>query len=403
MRLIAGLTATALLGIAAAASQQQSADVYLFPSSSSSQSTSDTPSIPKEVARHILLQRLSTQRYGSDLRDIPSSVDAATAVAHIARFGKSPAPLFAQSTKPDASQLVIIVEGASAEDSSRAKEKLAQHAAFRVSDPPSAAANKNLVALFRNMGAAPAKDCAMEASINPFETDCWAGSTSVMKYDLRQAPTTLDVLYDNLSRLNKFANDGDLEVLLLVLPESSRSSKLSHWSVAAAGASDLHRRRDAETVISDQDTASSNANPPAAKPAAASAPAARRTKAIPQCFASASSCMTQTDSCSGHGECVNKYGSGSGGNSSTSAASCFVCVCKASAVDHGDGAHPKGRKTIQWGGNKCQKRDLSVPFWLITGFTVAIVGAVTFAIGMLFSVGQEPLPGVIGAGVSRSK
>ncbi len=215
----------------------------------------------------------------------------------------------------------------------------------------------------------------------------------------KQAPTTLDVLYDNISRLNKFVDDGDLEVLLLVLPESSRSSKLSHWSVAAAGASDLRRRRDAETVISDQDTVNTVPNPAAAKPAAASAPAARRTKAIPQCFASASSCMTQTDSCSGHGECVNKYGSGSG-NSSTSAASCFVCLCKASAVDHGQS---KGRKTIQWGGNKCQKRDISVPFWLITGFTLAIVGAVTFAIGMLYSVGQEPLPGVIGAGVSRSK
>jgi hypothetical protein len=114
--------------------------------------------------------------------------------------------------------------------------------------------------------------------------------------------------------------------------------------------------------------------------------------------------MTQTDSCSGHGECVDKYGS-SRGNSSTSAASCFVCLCKATAVEHGDGsgAQSKGRKTIQWGGNKCQKRDVSVPFWLITGFTVAIVGAVTFAIGMLYSVGQEPLPGVIGAGVSRSK
>jgi hypothetical protein len=54
MRLIAGLTAAALSGLAAAANQQ-SADVYLFPSPSSSSET--TPSIPKEVARHILLQR----------------------------------------------------------------------------------------------------------------------------------------------------------------------------------------------------------------------------------------------------------------------------------------------------------------------------------------------------------
>jgi len=63
MRLIAGLTAAALSGLAVGASQQ-SADVYIFSSSSSSSSnqqasTGNTPSIPKEVARHILLQRAS--------------------------------------------------------------------------------------------------------------------------------------------------------------------------------------------------------------------------------------------------------------------------------------------------------------------------------------------------------
>jgi len=51
----------------------------------------------------------------------------------------------------------------------------------------------------------------------------------------------------------------------------------------------------------------------------------------------------------------------------------------------------------------CQKEDISTQFWLIAGFTITIIGAVTFAIGLLFSVGEEKLPGVIGAGVSRSK
>ncbi len=44
-----------------------------------------------------------------------------------------------------------------------------------------------------------------------------------------------------------------------------------------------------------------------------------------------------------------------------------------------------------------------MPFWLIVGFTVTIIGAISFAIGLLFSVGEERLPGVIGAGVSKSK
>jgi hypothetical protein len=186
--------------------------------------------------------------------------------------------------------------------------------------------------------------------------------------------------------------DGDLEVLLVVLPESSRSSKLNHWSAAAAGtATDLRRRRDAEMVISDQDNTKPKATTPAKKPAA------RRAKRIPQCFASLKSCMADTNECSGHGECVNKYGSG--GNSTDSASSCFACLCKATVVSAPD----KPRKTKHWGGNMCQKEDISVQFWLIAGFTVTIVGAVTFAIYLLFGVGEETLPGVIGAGVSRSK
>lgn len=203
-----------------------------------------------------------------------------------------------------------------------------------------------------------------------------------------QSPKTLDILLDNLSRLEKFVNDGDLEVTLVLLPESSRSSNINHWSAAAESASDLRRRAaDTETVISDQGLAAGAA-------AAAAKPPPRRTKAIPQCFATLTSCMAQTANCSGHGECANKYGA-------NSTASCFACACKASAVE---GARPKkGRKTVHWGGAMCQKEDVSVPFWLIAGFTVAIVGAVTFAVGLLFSVGEEPLPGVIGAGVSRSK
>jgi hypothetical protein len=213
MRLVAGLTAAALSGLAAAANQQ-SAEAYLL--QSSWQSSPETPSIPKEVARHILLQRVNTQavlhptvptnffaqtsrqRYGSDLRDIPGSIDTQTAVDHLAKFGKSQAPLFTHADKTDASQLVIILEGAAAEQSSRLKEKLGQNAAFTISDPPSATANKNLMTLFRSLGVASSQQCELSAMINPFETDCWTGPSSVVKYDLRAvrqpAPASRDTL-----------------------------------------------------------------------------------------------------------------------------------------------------------------------------------------------------------------
>jgi hypothetical protein len=129
----------------------------------------------------------SRQRYGSDLRDIPNSIDTETAVDYIARFGKNPAPLFTHSETTGASQLVVIIEGAAAEQSSQLKEKLGQHAAFTISDPPSAAANNDLMALFHNLGiAAPAEQCRLPAIINPFLDACWTGSSSVVKYDLRK-------------------------------------------------------------------------------------------------------------------------------------------------------------------------------------------------------------------------
>jgi len=178
------------------------------------------------------------------------------------------------------------------------------------------------------------------------------------------------------------------------MPESSRSSKLDHWSRAAGGSSQnqaqLYRRSSsAETVITD-----GTLTAPTRSPLGASIPSrqnTRKPKAIPQCFASFDRCMSQTANCTGHGECRNRY-------LDSDATACFSCACGATK-DTGS----KGDKTIHWGGNMCQKQDISVPFWLITGFTVTIVSAITFSIGLLYIVGEEQLPGVIGAGVSRTK
>lgn len=43
---------------------------------------------------------------------------------------------------------------------------------------------------------------------------------------------------------------------------------------------------------------------------------------------------------------------------------------------------------------------MSVPFWLLAGFTVLLVSIISYAIGLMYSVGGEELPGVIGAGVT---
>lgn len=192
------------------------------------------------------------------------------------------------------------------------------------------------------------------------------------------------------------------------MPESSRSSKINHWSALAAGESaDLRRRfnRDAEAVITDIRIPPVATNPSLSGFSAAEESPSKLTKSprIPQCFNSYNACTNRTDNCSGHGKCVNKYGKrGNASAVAEDAKTCFVCACERTVVDPGKGETHIGIKTISWGGNMCQKKDVSVPFWLLAGFTVTLVGAMTFAIGLLYSVGNEPLPGVIGAGVIRS-
>ena len=57
-------------------------------------------------------------------------------------------------------------------------------------------------------------------------------------------------------------------------------------------------------------------------------------------------------------------------------------------------------KTTQWGGPACQKKDISAAFWLLAGFSIVMMATVSWGVGLLFSIGQEDLPSVIGAGVA---
>ena len=57
-------------------------------------------------------------------------------------------------------------------------------------------------------------------------------------------------------------------------------------------------------------------------------------------------------------------------------------------------------KTVHWGGPACQKKDVSMPFFLLAGLTIGLIAVVAWGIGLLISIGQEDLPSVIGAGVA---
>lgn len=127
---------------------------------------------------------------------------------------------------------------------------------------------------------------------------------------------------------------------------------------------------------------------------------------IPACFASYDACMSGTSSCSGHGACAAKWTGGTSGKKSAAKrdgddddkdSACYVCRCL-----HTTEKDSRGRDSLyRWGGAACQKIDVSTPFWLFAGVTIALVGTIAFSVSLLFSVGEEKLPGVIGAGVSR--
>lgn len=116
---------------------------------------------------------------------------------------------------------------------------------------------------------------------------------------------------------------------------------------------------------------------------------------LPACFPSLSACESTTRNCSGHGTCGKKYTDENAPDDSRFK-SCYACQCSATTKESGSG----GVSTTYWGGPACQKRDVSVQFWLIALFSVAMVGLISFAVGQIWSMGDDELPSVIGAGVS---
>lgn len=114
---------------------------------------------------------------------------------------------------------------------------------------------------------------------------------------------------------------------------------------------------------------------------------------LPLCQPSKEKCITATNNCSGHGTPYRKPID----PSAKSAKECWTCHCDDTLRTDKDG---KVIKTTQWGGPACRKKDVSVPFFLLAGLTIALVTIVSWGIGLLYSIGQEDLPSVIGAGVT---
>ncbi|KAG7194240.1 uncharacterized protein KQ657_004960 [Scheffersomyces spartinae] len=101
------------------------------------------------------------------------------------------------------------------------------------------------------------------------------------------------------------------------------------------------------------------------------------------CFSSEEACQVSTSNCNNHGVCTMSKSKG-----------CWSCLCSPT-VD-------KKKGTVSWAGYDCSKKDVSFQanlfIWTGIAATLVIAGGVSF----LFSLGSEPLPGVLDAMTKKS-
>ncbi|KAI1425787.1 hypothetical protein F5Y12DRAFT_346457 [Xylaria sp. FL1777] len=367
----------ALAGVAAAAadSAPQHAEAYMLRHTKQT-TAAEAPSIPNSLAEAILLQRLSSPDEPSALGPIPDSLDEDEAVSYINDFAKPPRPLFDDSSADEPKQLVIAFSGISAK-----RYKQLKAAIPRVP----------LAFTAPGLGPLPAKassGCAFGPSTNPRGSEssrCWSGKTQYLQYDVTKDSNVIQQLSLSLAALKSYAKEGLMETTIVFLDEDSSPSD-----------DELRRRQlrfQKETANGPSTSGTTFVSSTHGSPDKVFNAFAGRPTVVPNCFVSQNACETATSSCSGHGVCVDRWGKDDTDNS------CFFCHC-GKTVEQDIKGH---NQVFYWGGATCQKRDVSTPFWLFAGVTIALVSTIAFCIGLLFSVGEEKLPGVIGAGVSRSK
>jgi hypothetical protein len=198
-----------------------------------------------------------------------------------------------------------------------------------------------------------------------------------------------------------------LTMTIVKIPASAAHSKRSTnpWGTYKLPSANEARRQNPEEVLTLQAEPSSSPAPPVSdledfpiftSRAKDNSPVRG---ILPSCFPSMSVCQMTTHNCSNHGECKLLHKARGSGKDQQSA-NCFGCACSPTIKKVKLGADQESKQVTYWGGPACQKQDISIQFWLFVGSGVVLAFLVASGIGMLYSMGAEELPSVIGAGVS---
>ncbi|KFY18399.1 hypothetical protein V493_08646 [Pseudogymnoascus sp. VKM F-4281 (FW-2241)] len=401
MRLSLGLLLPAIAGVAHATSSR--VDGFVFTASKLLNDGSVT--LTPEQVRVVLAQQLDVTQYHS----LGAGDRSEKELKLINTFGGQHPKLFDEGVAGAASPRHLVVfldvslEGSKALKAEWSAKGRTEPSFVMVGSP----GPESVGALVRDIQQQisprdlPDEQCTLMKAIDASASECWSSKSSHIMHKFTEDSVSKSFLHLTTST-NNFQSDfesfvksqdslfraieaGDLEAtFLLMTPGQTVRFVKEPWGLYSVPASDSDvRKRQQEQPMSDVVASSSSA---LSSPQPTSTPIPRLP---PLCYNTLESCTTSTQNCSGHGACVRKFGPAEG----ESGASCFTCKC------YSPDATDKTRKG-HWGGAACQKQDISAQFWIIAGFSSLLIGIVSYAIGMMFSIGSEKLPGVIGAGVA---
>ncbi|KAF2754321.1 hypothetical protein EJ05DRAFT_504413 [Pseudovirgaria hyperparasitica] len=381
----------------AAALSSDEARVFLFPSSPRALPNRGQK-LDAETARLVFSRRLGLAQYYNvgDLKD--------EQLQQISAFGGSPSGLLDLqhiTAANQQSQGFIVVEGFdNVQDVVPTTLESGSYDEFTIPISPSAADTLELMESFDDKlrylesidtTIMPAvcdsiHDVVNRQGITPMRQTCkpWSFSSAT---SLKDAQSAKDVKA-TLGQLLTEANQHNYQfTVVFTSPKSKKASKRSPNVYGEIPS--RHGKQELEMILSEATPIRSSAT---SKPTHSGTPSTNDTSPVrgilPSCFASEADCEAKTKGCSGHGQCRTKY--------KTDKTECWTCACEAQVHTNLDGSN----KTTSFGGPACQKKDIVMPFWLFTGFTIAFLSILTWAIGLLYSMGEQELPGVINAGVS---
>ena len=203
---------------------------------------------------------------------------------------------------------------------------------------------------------------------------------------------------DILSALRELATNFDIESTVILLPANPTDLLSKRHS---NGRRDMDPEQQPPHIATPQQSiqsSPSSAESPTNEGISLPRKSPTLSTLMPVCYPSNSSCNDATNGCSGHGSCYKKHGDKPG---TDGPGDCWACRCKPTVLKTDDYGNPV--KTVQWGGPACQKKDVSMPFFLLGGMTVLLVALVAGVVSMMFGMGSEELPGVLSAGVTAPK